>query len=1245
MAPSHLPQVESVIGTIVGRPVKVGSLQASWRGLRPVLILRDFRLRNEADSRDLLTFTKARLQVDFAAMLRRQTLALRLLRLYAQDLTLVRANDGAIGLEGFDPHNSTLARWLLQQQTVAVNVERVRLRADGDAEKSLLATDVRVISSNALALRQLHVNVGHMPQSGSPLQLSILYQGNLYTQTWAGKGYLKGRISGDAIRTLGPWSGPVADRLAQIDAEIWSQWMDGTPSDCRGSLDVGLTTPQGKQPVVSGHAGGPFTAIRDARNNWRVKLDSWHVVAPGGSWLLPPVGVRFGSAAVPGGSPAVTVGARALPLDALLSLNSLISDALPSNDWVAAAHPYGEVRDLYWRYQATASGRSDHVLQARVKGFGFAAVGSAPGISGVDADIAMEHDSVRAKVHFDEAALAYPTQYASAFKLRDGNGVLVWSLSREDWRVDLSEFRFSTTDFTAAIAGSVIGNSQDAAEQGAAADLSVDVDRISLDRLHAYLPRRIPVRVRDWMKRALTSGYALNGKGRLQGMLAEFPFDNGRGQANAQAEIHGGTLMFLPDWPALQDIEGRFSYDRRQLTVVADSATTQAARLSRINTAIAALGTDAATLQVNGVAVAPATGALQYLAAIPLGSGLSKELQHVTAQGDVNTALDLVLPFGPGPVQFKGNVQLAQNTLTWATGGIPVRDVNGSITFDQARIRTSGLSGSYRGRSMRVDADYALRKGADQRGWARLRGTTDAKMLSDLVVQATGSNWTPANGARKSVLFIGATPFTAELQQARGSSGQPLRLSLRTTMQGLAVAAPPPFGKARQDRLPVTVNALLARSGPVAVNVQYGERVSAEINLNAAGEIQNAAVRLGTDAPARPAGADFWLGGNLRLLSVTQWRNFLASMPAIAMSTAAEPISRRKVLDLTVQDLELSGHVLREVRVQLLGGQRNRWQVRLDGPDAVGTVRYYPTSRRLSGRFKRLWLRALPGRNNATALDPRALPHLELNCTDFKYQDIHLGSLGISARVDDLGVHFSRLMFSSAEMQMRGEGSWLADGNASRSDFDIQVQAPAVSGLLGAFGYGNTDIAGGAAKFHVSASWPGTPAQFELARLAGHLHMGIGAGRLLAVENRVGRIFGLLSINTFWRRLSLDFSDVFRKGFAFDSIEGDFDVHNGEAHTGNLTLVGPAARVEVRGETSLTQQRYDQRAVVTPMVSDTLPVAGLFFGPAGIGVGAMVFLAGKLFPALPENIDGMMRSEYSITGPWHDPLVKRLSGL
>jgi uncharacterized protein YhdP len=126
-----------------------------------------------------------------------------------------------------------------------------------------------------------------------------------------------------------------------------------------------------------------------------------------------------------------------------------------------------------------------------------------------------------------------------------------------------------------------------------------------------------------------------------------------------------------------------------------------------------------------------------------------------------------------------------------------------------------------------------------------------------------------------------------------------------------------------------------------------------------------------------------------------------------------------------------------------------------------------------------------------------------------------------------------------------------------------------------------------------------------------------------------------MSIVALPRRLSLDFRDVFAKGFGFDEITGTFRITNGETSTCNLTLKGPAADIGIVGRAGLATRDYHQTAIVNASVGDTLPIVGAL--AAGPQVAAALLIFSRIFK---KPLQGVGQVYYDIKGSWDEPTIE-----
>lgn len=157
------------------------------------------------------------------------------------------------------------------------------------------------------------------------------------------------------------------------------------------------------------------------------------------------------------------------------------------------------------------------------------------------------------------------------------------------------------------------------------------------------------------------------------------------------------------------------------------------------------------------------------------------------------------------------------------------------------------------------------------------------------------------------------------------------------------------------------------------------------------------------------------------------------------------------------------------------------------------------------------------------------------------------------------------------------------------------------------------------------------PHEYDVLALNGNLEFEVKQGQVLKVQPGVGRLLGLVTLQSLPRRLTLDFRDLFSNGFAFDKISGRVNIDKGVMRSDNFSMTGPAADVMITGETNLKAETQKLRVKVLPHITDSLSLAALAGGPLA---GAVAFLAQKV---LKDPLNKIASTEYEIIGTWDNP--------
>ena len=129
---------------------------------------------------------------------------------------------------------------------------------------------------------------------------------------------------------------------------------------------------------------------------------------------------------------------------------------------------------------------------------------------------------------------------------------------------------------------------------------------------------------------------------------------------------------------------------------------------------------------------------------------------------------------------------------------------------------------------------------------------------------------------------------------------------------------------------------------------------------------------------------------------------------------------------------------------------------------------------------------------------------------------------------------------------------------------------------------------------------------------------------------------GLFNLSAIARRIRLDFSDITKKGFSFDTINAELMFSEGIVSTReSLIINGPSAKLKLDGTTDLINEEFDQKLVAVIPLSENIPIAATVLGAPQVGI--PLWLLNKAFGNM---FDAFQSVEYRVTGPIADPLIE-----
>ncbi len=1222
---AHRATVAQGVAELIGLPVHLEHLGASWHGGVPSLRVEGLRLGGGADGAGL-RFDRAEVDLALLESLARREPVLQRVRLSGVALSLRRSPAGDFEIVGIPPHRSSFTDWLLRQRDISVDdVDLVFIDA-------LRGTPPRRFSGLHLTLAggRSAVVRGGLDGDG-PLGARPAFELHLPQAADAPR-ELRLQVEGLAPGPLLEFAGLAADAAAPlnaVDGRLWLRWREGAPSriafDGTGHLDA-AATPGPTTLRVAGLASAD-------ENEWRLRIESLRAGPSAG-----PAPTMRGLARWRRGGEAVLVDVTAERVS--LDLLATLLPGVPSD----LRQARGELEHLRfaWRRAGEASPRWFAI--SKVVHGSLGARADLPGFEALAAGVAANaHGGALA---FDDGGLRLATgEHFVAPVLVDGaTGVVRWRRDGDEgWRIDTPDLRGAVEAIPFELAGSL----SLAAGRRPRVEAELTLGAADLTHLPRLLPQgALHEHAEEWCRHAFHRGELRSARVELRGDLEDFPFDDGKGLFTAEFEVADVSLEYSDKWPVVDGVRAHGAIAGRHFRVRSNEARFFDSPGRDIDLSIADLFGKTPVLV--GVATVRATlpDTLKTIAQSPLKNGPAQRLSTIALDGSFDLTLDLDIGLKHGSEHtVLGTVGFDGNRLRTRDGKLTLENLRGKVTFTREDFYGEGLTASYDGDAVGLvvnggigdpnyETEFRLTGHADA---ARLRGYLQRYVptLHDWLARADKLDALTGEAAWKAVLSL---PHVAS-----GKAPSARKLRLESSLSGLSIDLPWPFGKVAAETKPLAIETTLDNDTARTTRVSFGDTVRFELDraphddARGGDRILRADVAFGHgEAAAQRPG--IWLHGELSSLPLADWTRLLEDAATPQAATAGLPVA----FDVRVKELTTLGQRFADVALR---GHKDTdaWRIAMDSARAAGdiTVPLALDAAPLSLKLQRLWLEKIEAGGKHAEIDPRRMPGISLACESFKYGDIDFGSATLSTLRQPAGQKLEKLVFTSKALQVAATGEWLLDKGVHRSRFSIDLKARALGEMLANFGYDTANIEGGETRLELEADWAGMPSEFTLDRLDGQLQLKVGEGRFLDIEPNGSRLFGLLSLQTLPRRLSLDFSDLFQKGFAFDRIEGRFALDKGNAYTNSLLMEGPSGKVEISGRTGLAAHDYDQIAAVTPALSDSIPLASAVFGPAGIGVGAAIYLGQKVFKEVPAQVDRFLRREYVVTGPWADPKVEK----
>ena len=552
--------------------------------------------------------------------------------------------------------------------------------------------------------------------------------------------------------------------------------------------------------------------------------------------------------------------------------------------------------------------------------------------------------------------------------------------------------------------------------------------------------------------------------------------------------------------------------------------------------------------------------------------------------------------------------------------GLPeISRINGTLRFDGSGINAQAINANMLGGPAQFDLTTAENK--------TINIHAKGLMTAGGIRQLNDNTLTKALG--------GSASWSTDI-----AIQQPLiNLTIRSNLKGLAIDLPTPLGKDSTEEASFTIQKQQLRAEEDSFNVNYKNVVSAvllrkQIHDTLAFNSGDVAINLPAEQPTKPGLA---LRGKFDYLDADEW----LALPGNSSNSHNQAGMPFNSATLSVQQLNIFGRNFYDLKVSSKPTDAYL-DMAISSKEIDGNVEWRSATKAeetgsLVARLKKLHIpvsrstaNANTEQNEIKKLD-KHYPALDIQVDDFKLGQKELGRFELNAYQANDDWVIQQLKISNPDHILLAEGRWFNWTTNPNTNLAFSLTANDVGNTLKRFGQPDV-MKGGVALIAGHLKWPGSPHQFNTKGLNGEFQLGASKGQIVKVKPGVGRLFGLLSLQSLPRRLTLDFRDLFSEGFAYDEISGNATITDGIMHSNDFFMTGPAAQTKIKGDIDLNKETQHLYVKVIPHISDSFSLAALAGGPI---VGAAAFVAQKL---LKDPLNKIAQSEYTIIGTWDNPI-------
>ena len=1195
------------------KKVEIESIEAYWRVTSPSITLNNLSIYNSALKKSF-DLKKIRIDISWLSLLKWKPVLDEII-LYEPilDIEKLKKNEYSIGgISIKTSKNSSAANWLLNQDEIIIINGKIKWSDRTRNAPPLIIEKISATYESAVNLSYLNrsnFNInGELPNlNNQKININGYFDSFSIEKIKSSTGQLTLSAAKVDINKFKPWVDyPTEIISATGDIDIRVDFSDGRINQVDSQLDVRnfvtkiIESNEEALTLKSFKGQISYLLKKDLKT---IIISKFNVATDNG------INVEQGDLTLSINTIEKKLNKISLKLNRinLRSAHDLIKH-LPYTEYfqsmIQEVSPSGQLKDLKLEWEVSNNYSPELILKSKLLNVSVNPYQNYPGIKNLTGVVDIKKSKGTVKSVSKELTIIKKDIFRQPITFSQFSGLIEW----KDNLFNLKNIVIKNKDIDSLINGSY----KHKESQSGIMDIEIKLPSIDIHNLKKYYPLQLGEKTLHWLDTSLLSGQAKNTTIILKGNTQDFPFvdnenkaDFDKGIFTIESTIAESFIEYGAGWPELNNFDFKINVRNNEIKFKSVQGDILNNNIVEMIGNISPFNTKEPIMNINLTLDSPIPKIINAINKSPIRKVMKGFIDEMQGEGPGQLNVKLNVPLkDEDNITFNGSYEFKNSYLINDDLGMPkINNIFGYLKFDENNVTISDAKANLSGSPISI-------------GLNNIGDTTqvniDGIINQEFVLSTLGNNW-----ANK---VVGEARWNGEIKLEDKATS----IKIESDLKGIEVNLPPPFNKEENDLTTLLLTSEQINSNQKMISLELGTYASAKLirENNYAGVfgIKSGVININS-VPTEIPDEGVFLFAELNKVNLELFNSLFDNLNSKPLITNA---------NIDIQELDIYGYKILNSNIKYLPINNNS-SIQILSNDVIGNILWNKTDNTLKAGFEKLHLKTSDALiDNGSEFIFSNPPKINIKAKSLMLDENSYGDLSLIAIKKDKAWNIQNFKIINADHTVNGTGLWIDEGLNPNTSINFTWNIYNIQKTFDQLSYPEL-IKNGEANVIGMLSWSNSPFDFNKASLKGNFSLTATDGVVLEAKPGVARLFGLLTLQNLPRRLTLDFSDIFSKGFIFDRINAGVIVNNGILKTNRFSMEGPAAEVSIKGETNIIEETQNIHVIVNPRISDSLSLLSLAGGPL---VGAAAFIAQKI---LKDPLNKIMSDEYQIIGTWDDP--------